>query len=48
MKEYEGKVAEVTEVGVDLIHPSGAPPFMILGYKGEAVLIRKWEKQYRS
>ena len=47
LKGYEAKVAEVTEVGVDLIHPSGAPPFMLLGYKGEAALIRKWEKQYK-
>jgi maleate isomerase len=47
LKGYEAKVAEVTEVGVDLIHPSGAPPFMVLGYKGEAALIRKWEKQYK-
>lgn len=33
---------------VDLIHAEGAPPFMLLGYKGEAELIRKWEKKYKT
>jgi maleate isomerase len=47
LKGYEGKVAEVAEVGVDLIHVSGAPPFMILGYKGEAALVQKWETRYK-
>ena len=47
LKGYEGKVAEVAEVGVDLIHPSGAPPFMLLGYEGEAALVSKWETQFK-
>ena len=33
---------------VDLIHAEGAPPFMLLGYKGEAALIKKWEKKYKT
>ena len=30
---YEEKVAELAEAGVDVINPSGAPPFMVLGYE---------------
>src|SRR5438132_652295 len=26
---FEAKVAELAECGVDVIHPSGAPPFMV-------------------
>jgi maleate isomerase len=44
---YEAKVAELAEIGVDLIHPGGAPPFMMLGYKGEQKLIEEWEKRYK-
>ncbi|MFM2128479.1 MAG: hypothetical protein RL477_25 [Pseudomonadota bacterium] len=33
---------------VDLIHAEGAPPFMLLGYKGEAELLKKWEKKYKT
>ena len=43
---YEEKIAELAEDKVDLIHPAGTPPFMLLGYEGEAKLIRKWEKQF--
>jgi maleate isomerase len=43
---YEAKVAELAKMGVDVINPSGAPPFMVLGYANEQELIRKWEKTY--
>ena len=26
-----------------MIHPEGAPPFMLLGYEGEAKLVKSWE-----
>ncbi|HEU4639939.1 MAG TPA: hypothetical protein VFS84_13880, partial [Candidatus Binatia bacterium] len=29
---YEEKIAELAEDKVDLIHPAGTPPFMLLGY----------------
>lgn len=45
---YEKYVAELAEQGMDMIHPGGTPPFMMLGYKGEAELIRKWEKKYKT
>ncbi len=43
---YEEKIAELAEDKVDLIHPAGTPPFMLLGYKGEAEIIAKWEKRF--
>ena len=45
--QYEPLIATLAEHGVDVVHPEGAPPFMVLGYEGEAELIRKWEKAYR-
>jgi maleate isomerase len=45
---YEEKVAEFAKMGVDVINPSGAPPFMVLGYQNEQDLIRKWEKTYNT
>ncbi len=43
---YEEKIAELADDKVDLIHPAGTPPFMLLGYKSEAEIIAKWEKQF--
>ena len=43
---YEQKIAELAQDKVDLIHPAGTPPFMLLGHKGEAELIAKWEKRF--
>src|SRR5262245_40054255 len=45
---YEAKVAELAQMGVDVINPSGAPPFMVLGYANEQDLIRKWEATYKT
>jgi maleate cis-trans isomerase len=41
-------IEELVEDGVDLVHAEGAPPFMLLGYKGETELLRKWEKKYKT
>ena len=46
MPGYEAKAAELAQLGADLVRPSGAPPFMLLGYRGEQELIRSWEKKY--
>ena len=43
---YEPLVARLAEAKVDLIHPEGAPPFMLLGYKGEAEVVARWEDKY--
>ena len=41
-------IEELVEDGVDLIHAEGAPPFMLLGHKGETELLKKWEKKYKT
>src|SRR4030095_16554221 len=46
MPEYEAKAAERAKMNADLVRPSGAPPFMLLGYKGEQTIISGWEKKY--
>jgi maleate isomerase len=43
---YEPLVARLAEAKVDLIHPEGAPPFMLLGYQGEADVVARWEDRY--
>ena len=48
VEPFEPLVAELAELKCDLIHPEGAPPFMFLGYKGEADLLKKWEKKYKT
>jgi maleate cis-trans isomerase len=45
--DYEKWVAKLTELGVDIIHPAGSPPFQILGYDGEQELMKQWEKKYK-
>jgi maleate isomerase len=47
LNAVEEKVAELAEEGVDLIHPEGAPPFMVHGYKGEERIIKEWETKYK-
>jgi len=32
---------------VDLIHPEGAPPFMVHGLEGERRIVSGWEERYR-
>lgn len=46
LPDYESKVAELAEQGMDVIHPAGAPPFMLLGYKEQERLISEWEKRF--
>ncbi|MDE2476501.1 MAG: hypothetical protein KGO48_15720, partial [Alphaproteobacteria bacterium] len=36
--QYEPLIRRLADAKVDLIHPEGAPPFMMLGYAGEAEL----------
>jgi maleate isomerase len=44
---YEREVAALALQKCDLIHPSGAPPFMVKGYAEEGRIISEWEKKYR-
>jgi maleate cis-trans isomerase len=46
MPGYEAKAAELAKMGANLVRPSGAPPFMLLGYQREQELIASWEKKY--
>jgi len=46
MPDYEVKVAELVHMKADLVRPSGAPPFMLLGFEGEKTMIRTWEDKY--
>src|SRR5690242_2637263 len=48
MPAYERQVALLAEHGCDLIHPVGAPPFMLLGRVAEARLVAGWEEKYRA
>lgn len=43
---YEPLIARLAEEKVDLVHPEGAPPFMLLGHRGEAELVARWERTY--
>lgn len=47
MAEYERNIAELAEQACEVITPSGAPPFMVQGFKKEAKLIDRWEKKYK-
>ena len=46
LPSYEEKIAELAGDKVDVIHPAGTPPFMLLGYRKEQELIAEWEKKY--
>lgn len=46
MPGYEAKAAELAKMGAHVVRPSGAPPFMLLGYRREQELISGWEKKY--
>ena len=46
MEVYEERVAELAADGVDLIHPSGTPPFMLRGYDAERDIVMGWQERY--
>jgi maleate isomerase len=45
---FEQKVAELAEAEVDLIHPEGAPPFMVHGLAGEQAIVNDWQQRYQK
>ena len=47
MPHYEKLIAVLAEQNCDIIHPNGAPPFMVHGFKGEAKIVAGWEKKYK-
>jgi len=44
MEIYHQRVAELAQIGVDLIHPEGGPPFMVRGYATEKELVQGWQE----
>lgn len=48
MIEYERQIAVLAEQDCDVIHPNGAPPFMVQGLQNEARLVADWEAKYKT
>ena len=48
MPHYEELIALLDEQNCDIIHPNGAPPFMVHGFKGEARIVAAWEKKFKT
>jgi maleate cis-trans isomerase len=46
MEIYHQRVGELAQIGVDLIHPEGGPPFMLRGYNAERELVAGWQDKY--
>jgi maleate cis-trans isomerase len=48
MVEYERQIALAAEQGCDVIHPNGAPPFMVQGRAAETRVVSEWEAKYKT
>jgi maleate cis-trans isomerase len=46
LEQYEGRIQELAESEVDLIHAEGAPPLVINGLDAETAIVSHWEKTY--
>ena len=46
--EYEKRIAFLADRRCDLIHPEGAPPFMVRGLAEETALVDAWQRTYRT
>jgi maleate isomerase len=46
MAAYEVEIERLVDQEPDVIHPSGAPPFMVLGLEEEARIVRRWRRKY--
>lgn len=48
MKSYAAQVRAFGEDPdrVDIIHPAGTPPFMVIGFEKERQLVRQWEDEF--
>lgn len=47
MKAYEAEIERLVPQEPDIIHPNGAPPFMVQGFAKEASIVRGWERKYK-
>jgi maleate isomerase len=48
MAAYEQNIALLAEQKCDVIHPNGAPPFMVQGLEAETRLVANWEEKYQT
>jgi maleate isomerase len=48
LPDYERLSARLAQAGCQVIHPAGAPPFMLLGYDGERRQIDAWQSKYNA
>src|SRR5215510_2357441 len=48
MAEYEMQIALAAEQGCDVIHPNGAPPFMVQGLAGEKRIVDSWQQKFKT
>jgi maleate isomerase len=48
MAAYEQNIALLAEQKCDVIHPNGAPPFMVKGLEWEKRQVDAWEKKYNT
>ncbi len=46
LPHYERDIARLARTGCEVIHPAGAPPFMLLGFEGERRRILDWEDRH--
>jgi maleate cis-trans isomerase len=46
LDHFEEHVKTLAGVPVELIHPEGAPPFMVHGLAGEREIVQRWERAY--
>src|SRR5260370_33873860 len=47
LPHYEKAIALLAEQKCALIHPHGAPPFMVPGSTGEARIVAGWQEQFK-
>jgi maleate cis-trans isomerase len=47
LDSYKQRVAELAALKCDVIHPEGAPPFMVRGLAAEQEIVKEWEAQYQ-
>jgi len=46
--QYENQIALAAEQGCDVIHPNGAPPFMVQGRAGEKRIVDAWQEKFKT
>lgn len=46
LDSYEEPVKTLASAGVGVIHPEGAPPFMVKGHAGEQAIVDRWQRAH--